>query len=97
MLTINVSINAHLKKEFCLTYAKLGPTEFRIIAILINTLYMYSSAINQFSFSISLFDKNILLSSFDIMGIVVLLILIIIYITTIIKDLIDYNKLDPVK
>ena len=29
-LTINVSINAHLKGEFKLTYAKMGPTEFRL-------------------------------------------------------------------
>ena len=37
LITINVSINAHLKKEFKLTYISLGPTEFRIIMILINT------------------------------------------------------------
>ena len=43
MLTVNVSINAHLKKEFKLTYAKLGPTEFRVVAILVNTLYIYSA------------------------------------------------------
>ena len=35
LMTINVSINAHLKKEFRLTYAKMGPTEFRIIMIII--------------------------------------------------------------
>ena len=41
MLTINVSINAHLKKEFKLTYAKLGPTEFRVIMVMVNTLFIY--------------------------------------------------------
>ena len=38
MLSLNVSINAHLKSEFRLTYAKLGPTEFRIIVIAILAL-----------------------------------------------------------
>ena len=33
-MTINVSINAHLKSEFRLTYAKLGPTEFRMLIAL---------------------------------------------------------------
>ncbi len=29
LMTLNVSMNAHLKSEFKLTYLKLGPTEFR--------------------------------------------------------------------
>ena len=37
-MTINVSINAHLKSEFRLTYAKLGPTEFRMLIIIANTV-----------------------------------------------------------
>ena len=49
MLTINVSINAHLKKEFRLTYARLGPTEFRIIMILINTLLATIKPLSTFS------------------------------------------------
>ena len=40
-MIVNVSINAHLKSEFKLTYAKLGPTEFRIVAILVNTLLIF--------------------------------------------------------
>ena len=38
LMTVNVSINAHLKGQFRLTYAKLGPTEFRIIAAIVNTI-----------------------------------------------------------
>ena len=49
MLTINVSINAHLKKEFRLTYANLGPTEFRIIMVIVNTLFILVPALNSFS------------------------------------------------
>ena len=49
LLTINVSINAHLKKEFRLTYAKMGPTEFRLIMILINTLFALVAPLREFS------------------------------------------------
>ena len=47
LLTINVSINAHLKGEFRLTYAKMGPTELRIIMIIINTLIIYWEALRE--------------------------------------------------
>lgn len=92
MLTVNVSINAHLKKEFKLTYAKLGPTEFRVVAILVNTLYIYSHALHSFTLPLSYGGKEIILSSFDLMGIAVLFILLTMYAVTIINDIKDYNK-----
>ena len=87
MLTINVSINAHLKKEFKLTYARLGPTEFRILAILANTVLVLSPSLTEFS----LFG----LSFLDYVGIVVFLVLLIIYLTTIAKDAKEYAEMDP--
>ena len=42
MLTLNVSMNAHLKGEFRLTYAKLGPTEFRLICIIACLILMFA-------------------------------------------------------
>ena len=71
MLTINVSINAHLKKEFRLTYAKLGPTEFRILAIFANTVLALAPSIAHFSLVFYLFGKKITLMSLDIFGILV--------------------------
>lgn len=97
MLTVNVSINAHLKKEFKLTYAKLGPTEFRVLAILVNTVYMYSHPINSFMMQVSFCGKEIALSSFDLMGMAVLTVLMLMYVVTVINDLKDYNKIDPVR
>ena len=87
MLTINVSINAHLKKEFKLTYARLGPTEFRILAILANTVLVLIPSLTGFS----LFG----LSFLDYVGIVVFLVLLIIYLTTIAKDAKEYAEMDP--
>ena len=40
LLTLNVSMNAHLRSEFKLTYLKLGPTEFRLIIALANTVML---------------------------------------------------------
>ena len=48
-LSIYTYIGAILKGEFRLTYSSFGPTEFRLVVILINTLYMYTSwADNRF-------------------------------------------------
>lgn len=97
MLTLNVSINAHLKKEFRLTYAKLGPTEFRVLAIIFNTVCIYCPAISGSVMEISMFGKDIVFGSLDIAGVFVLLVLIIMYIVTVLNDIKDYDKIDPMK
>ena len=49
MLEVYVSINAHLKSEFRLTYAKMGPTEFRLLVVILNTIIICSPHLQQFS------------------------------------------------
>ena len=95
MLTINVSINAHLKKEFRLTYAKLGPTEFRILAIIANTILALVRPISEFALTFFIFGREFTLASLDIVGIVVLLVLAVIYLTTIVRDGRGYAEMDP--
>ena len=95
MLTINVSINAHLKKEFRLTYAKLGPTEFRILAIIANTVLVLVRPISEFALTFFIFGREFTLASLDIVGIVVLLVLAVIYLATIVKDGRGYAEMDP--
>lgn len=97
MLTLNVSINAHLKKEFKLTYAKLGPTEFRVLAIIFNTVCIYCPTLSDSVMEISVFGKDIVLGLLDIAGVFVLLVLIIMYIVTVLNDIKDYDKIDPMK
>lgn len=97
LLTINVSVNAHLKKEFRLTYAKLGPTEFRILGIIANTLFVAVEPLREFSLGISLFGKDITLQALDIAGCAVWLVLLVIYLSTIIADAAYYAKIDPRK
>ena len=95
MLTINVSINAHLKKEFRLTYAKLGPTEFRILAIIANTVLALVRPISEFALTFFIFGREFTLASLDIVGIVVLFVLAVIYLTTIVRDGRGYAEMDP--
>ena len=43
VLSIYTYISTILSGKFLLTYGSLGPTEFRLIVILINTVFMYTS------------------------------------------------------
>ncbi len=95
MLTINVSINAHLKKEFRLTYAKLGPTELRIIMVLVNTLFILIPALDGFSHEFMLFGHDVVFRTMDYVAVVILAVLAVIYLTTIVKDAKDYAAIDP--
>lgn len=94
-LTINVSINAHLKSEFRLTYAKLGPTEFRVIAILLNVAFIFIKPLRTFSGQLRIFGETITYRALDVAGMVILLALAIIYVVTIISDAREYAKIDP--
>ena len=94
-LTLNVSMNAHLKAEFKLTYAGLGPTEFRLAAILLNTLLIFIKPWQQFEQVWTIQGKKIFLHALDYPGMVILAILLLVYFVTIIKDTRYYSKIDP--
>lgn len=83
LMTLNVSMNAHLRSEFKLTYLKLGPTEFRLIIAIANTVLL--------CFGERIFS-SIIPNCF--IGFVVFM-LGIIYIITVISDLKHYSKIDP--
>lgn len=95
MLTLNVSINAHLKKEFCLTYAGMGPTEFRIIAVIINTILIYATPVREFAMNFHISGNDISFSALDLAGTLIFVVLVIIYICSILKDMHDYSLRDP--
>ncbi len=94
-LTVNVSVNAHLKSEFRLTYVKLGPTEFRVIAVILTSLFIFIKPLREFSSSFCLFGKELELRALDIAGLVILALLVVIYLVTIINDAKGYSKMDP--
>lgn len=90
-LTINVSINAHLKSEFRLTYAKLGPTEFRLLIVIANTILVTSPSIATATYTLLGFTLTLL----DIIAIVVIVLLACIYLITVISDARNYARIDP--
>lgn len=97
LMTVNVSINAHLRSEFKLTYAKLGPTEFRIIVIIVNTLFALIRPLREFSLSFMIFDRPVELMALDMVGLAIFLILASMFTVTFIKDLKIYARMDPKK
>lgn len=95
MLTLNVSINSHLKGEFRLTYAKLGPTEFRLLMIIVNTLLIYIRPLREFSTTWHIDSYSLRMGGLDIIGLCILGLLMIIYLVTVCGDLRDYARRDP--
>lgn len=97
LLTLNVSMNAHLKKEFKLTYAKLGPTELRLIMIVVNTLFIFVRPLREHSWDLTIFGRQFTLGAFDYIGIVIVVMLGLVYVVSILKDLDEYARMDPPK
>ena len=96
-MTINVSINAHLKGEFKLTYAKLGPTEFRVLMVIVNTLMIFIRPLQEFSCATSLLGRPVVLHTLDFVGLGIIVILALMYVCTIISDARKYAGIDPPK
>ena len=94
-LTVNVSVNAHLKSEFKLTYGKLGPTEFRVIACLLIMCIIFFPGIRKFRTSMRFLGRDVALTALDIAGLVILAVLTLIYLVTIFQDARGYAKADP--
>ena len=96
-LTINVSMNAHLKSEFRLTYAKLGPTEFRILIALGCLVLIASPTCDDFTLSVRLLGHTTVLSTLDLLALFLVVLLTVIYLCTIVSDARKYAKIDPPK
>ena len=97
LLSISVYINAHLKGEFKLTFAGMGPTEFRLIMILVNTLFIYLAPLRAYSVSFDVFNSHAVLGVFDYIGLGILLVLIVIYVRNFVCDTKLYAKADPLR
>lgn len=95
MITLNVTTNTHLKGEFKLTYFSLGPTEFRLLMIVANTLLIYVKPITAYSHEFVLRGSTITVGILDYFALAVLVLLSVIYLVTIIKDICYYSKKDP--
>ena len=91
-LSIYTYIGAILKGEFRLTYSSFGPTEFRLVVILINTLYMYTSwADNRFVL------LNYEFGVFDVLAFAIAVFLFVAYFVQFTKDRSVLAEKDPLK
>ncbi len=96
-LTLNVSMNSYLRSEFRLSYAGLGPTEFRMIIIFICLLFIYVPGIHDYARAVEVFGNTYVFGMFDYIALLVAAVLGIIWMVTIIQDINHYSKVDPPK
>lgn len=96
-LTLNVSMNSHLRGEFKLTYAKFGPTEFRLVIIIVCLLFIFVPAIRNYACPITVLNNSFVFGVFDWIALAVVVVLGLMWVGTIIGDIRFYAKADPPK
>ncbi len=96
-MEVYVMICAHLKDEFKLTYGVFGPTELRVLMVLLNTVWFFVEPLQTYKTTITLGSLSGELHSMDFVGIAVFMILCYFYFSSLIKDAKYFAKLDPLK
>lgn len=97
ILSVYVYIDCHLKGEMRLTYGGLGPTEFRILAILVNTAFIIFPAMNLWKTHIVLFHNEFDFGILDGIAVVVAVIVFGFYLVGFFKDIRYFSRIDPPK
>jgi len=97
MLEVYVMINAHLKNEFRLTYAKLGPTELRLIIVLVNTIVFFSPTLQNWSHTLEFAQKSFTLLPLDAAGLFISISLMVLYIISLYQDARYFASIDPLE
>ena len=95
ILSVYVYISAHLKSEFKLTYAKMGPTEFRLLVVIVNTIVIYVTPIREFVRQVTLFGRHFSLTIFDFVAVFLVIVLAIMLAVSFFHDARAYAKIDP--
>lgn len=98
-LEVYVAINAKIKNEFKLTYGKMGPTEFRLFMIIVNTLLIYVmphvNVHHIYDLTIGMNSYRLELQLLDYIAFGIWVILFISYLGSFVKDLRYFNRIDP--
>lgn len=97
MLSVYVYIDCHLKGEMRLTYGGLGPTEFRLLLVIVNTLFMYIPWFSEWKRPVTLFHNDFMVGIFDYIAVGAALLLIVFYLVSFFKDIKYFSKIDPLK
>ncbi len=90
LLSVYTYIGAILKNEFKLTYGSIGPTEFRLIIVLLNLLIMY---LPWQKWNVECLGETF--GVFDIVGLLIAAILFIMYMVQFDKDRRAFAIQDP--
>lgn len=97
MLSIYVYIDCHLKGEMRLTYGGLGPTEFRLILIIVNICFIYVPWLSEWKKPVTLFHNDFMIGLFDYIAVAAALLMFVIYLVSFFRDLKYFAKIDPPK
>ena len=95
LLSVYVYINCHLKGEMQLTFGGLGPTEFRIIAVIINTCFIYIPWLSEWKRPMTISHNDFMIGIFDYIAVAIAVLIFILFITSFFKDLRYVAKIDP--
>ncbi len=97
VLSSYVYINAHLKNEFKLTYAALGPTEFRLIVMVLSLCYLYIEPLHGKLHTFTILSQTLSFGIYDYVALAVWLILTLMFLVSFFKDARYFAKIDPLK
>ena len=97
MLSVYVYIDCHLKGEMRLSYGGLGPTEFRILLVIVNIAFMYIPWLSEWKRPITLFHNDFMIGLFDYIAVVVSLLIMVFYLISFFKDAKYFSTIDPIK
>ncbi len=92
-LSVYTYIGTIIKGEFLLTYGGFGPTELRLLIILMNTVYMYIEPLRTWSWVVC----NQTFHFFDVLGIFIVCLMAFFWISKFLKDRKMLSELDPLK
>lgn len=92
VLSIYTYISTIVKGKFLLTYGKLGPTELRLVIILINTIFIYTS-LEDIKWTIG----GQTLGLFDVAGLFIACFLFIAWLVQFVTDRRALSQQDPLK
>ena len=97
MLSIYVYINCHLKGEMKLTYAGMGPTEFRLLLLITNICFIYIPWLTEWKRHMTLFHNDFMIGIMDYIAVLVALLIFGFYLVSFLKDARYFAKIDPIK
>ena len=97
MLSVYVYIDCHLKGEMRLTYGGLGPTEFRLLIVIVNTLFIFIPWLSEWKVEMVLFHNVFQVGLLDYIAVGVSLLLFAFYLVSFFKDAKYFARLDPPK